>query len=357
MVHHYDATGNLLYYDYATMQCVYLSSQPNSNHHDESDTSFVPSVLGGAVVVADSQYVYVLKSSADFASEENKIHRAGFLMRMEHNGQARITIPLPASTYLAFGSGTVTSGDEMLILLQEVRKDTSDMTYLALINFSTGKIERKLEFATNETPFLIGICSKGPILAVNDHEKRQQRLYIYNSKENQLDLIPFDADACPYILDPNSGTIYYLAEDEILSYDSASQQTETTGCMLPDGEWTEVEFTELVDEHLSISRSAGEEKYESLTINLTTGEVFHPMLEDQDRPVIIVAVTPDKYVVRLGGIPIKYQDFTPDGVPIENETVIHHFAMMEKADYWNNRPNYQEFNNLAYENYSFNTSQ
>lgn len=353
LIYHSDATGNLLYYDYETMQCVYLSSQPNSDHRDESDTSFVPSVMGGAVVVADSQYIYVIKSTASYVREENEAHRAGFLMRMEHDGQERKTVPLPASTYLTYGSGTATAGDEIFMLLQEVQKDTSEVIYLASLDFNTGSIERRLEFSTDETPFLIGVCSEGPILAVNDHERKQQRLYIYNSQENQLNLIPFDSDAYPYVLDPNEGIIYYLDGNEILRYDSVSQQTRATGCTLPDGDWTDIQFTELVDGHITMSLSTGEEEYESMTISLATGEIFHPMLEDQDRPVIIVAVTPDRYVVKLGGIPIKYQDYTPDGVPIENETVIHHFAMMEKEDYWNNRPNYQEFNNLAYENFSF----
>lgn len=41
-------------------------------------------------------------------------------------------------------------------------------------------------------------------------------------------------------------------------------------------------------------------------------------------------------------------------MPYENEAILSHYAMMDKEDYWNNRPNYREFQNLAYENYSMN---
>lgn len=147
--------------------------------------------------------------------------------------------------------------------------------------------------------------------------------------------------------------IYYLNGARIFSYETASQKREFTGRTLPDGTWTNVDFTELVDGHLSVSmQGPGEEEYENITIDLSSGEVFRPNLEDGDRPVIVVAVTPDRYVVKLGGIPTKFQDRTPDGVPFENETLIPHFAMMKKEDFWNNRPNYEEFDNLAYENFS-----
>ena len=75
-------------------------------------------------------------------------------------------------------------------------------------------------------------------------------------------------------------------------------------------------------------------------------------MEDEGKPVTVAAVTPEGYLVKLGGIPVKYQDYTPDGVPFENEAFLSHYAMMDKADYWNDRPNWREFTNLAYEKYS-----
>lgn len=92
-------------------------------------------------------------------------------MRMERDGQDRKTVYLPADTYVALGSGTVTANDEMLIVLLQVHEDTSESSYIASVNFSTGSIEHQYEFAGEESPFLIGECAKGPIIAINDHIK------------------------------------------------------------------------------------------------------------------------------------------------------------------------------------------
>ena len=102
----------------------------------------------------------------------------------------------------------------------------------------------------------------------------------------------------------------------------------------------------MTDGYLLLSRGRqGEADYDRAALCLATGEMFRPALEDEGRRVTIAAVTPGGYLVRLAGIPVRYQTCAPDGTAVENEARVSHYAMMDKADYWNNRPGYREFEN------------
>ncbi len=349
IVLHGDGTGNLVYYDYGTMQCVYLSSQPNSDHRDESDTSFLPTVVGGAWALADSRHLYVLKDTCPFANDEAL--KAGYLMRMEHSGQGRQTVPLPSDTRL-FGGCAILGEDKMLTTLCQVKEETSEEWYMAEVDFDTGTIRRRLDFEGASAVQLTGACARGPILILREPEK-ERRLCLYDVEQDALEPIPFDIEDETWCLDDTSGTIYCLEGSKICRYDVASGQRQSTGRSLPAGDWTEAAVNEFVDGYLSVTLSGpGEEDYDRIALCLATGEVFRPGMEDEGKPVTVAAVTPEGYLVKLGGIPVKYQDYTPDGVPFENEAFLSHYAMMDKADYWNDRPNWREFTNLAYEDYS-----
>lgn len=351
IVLHGDGTGNLIYYDYETMQCVYLSSQPNSDHRDESDTSFLSTVVGGAYAVADSRHLYVMKSTFRFTDDEALAE--GYLMRMEPNGQGRQTVPLPSDSSLIGGCVTLDE-DKVLTVLCQVRRDTSEEWYLAEADFDAGTIRRRLDFEGMDAVRLVGACARGPIFILRDGEEKM-RLYLYDLENSTLEPIPFSVTPWNWCLDGSTGVICYPEGREIYFYDVASGQRQASGCSLPEGGWTEAWFNELVDGYLSVTLDGPDgEDGSSVTLCLATGEAFYPAMEDMDRPVIIAAVTPKGYLVKLGGIPFKYQDYTPDGVPYENEAILSHYAMMDKEDYWNNRPNYREFQNLAYENYSMN---
>ena len=68
---------NIFYVDYLTQQIVYLSSEPQSLHNEESDTSYLGECPGGASLFCTSEnlYVVVLGSapSSNVPSEPAKI--------------------------------------------------------------------------------------------------------------------------------------------------------------------------------------------------------------------------------------------------------------------------------------------
>ena len=234
-----------------------------------------------------------------------------------------------------------------------MKEDTSEEWYLAEVDFDAGAIRRRLEFERASAVQLTGACARGPILILREPEK-ERRLCLYDVEQDALEAIPFDIGDETWCLDNTGGTIYCLEGSEICRYDVASGQRQSTGRSLPAGDWTEAAVNEFVDGYLSVTLSGpGKEDYDRIALCLATGEVFRPGMEDEGKPVTVAAVTPEGYLVKLGGIPVKYQDYTPDGVPFENEAFLSHYAVMDKADFWNGRPSYREFTNPAYEAYSF----
>ena len=53
--------GNLLYTDYATKSHIYLSDQINSDHNNESDTSYLESTIGGCYLALSDDYLFIFK--------------------------------------------------------------------------------------------------------------------------------------------------------------------------------------------------------------------------------------------------------------------------------------------------------
>ena len=345
-----DGTGSLVRYDCTAMRCTYLAGERDPR--EESAPGFVPSVVGDAWVLADGRHLYVLKRPADaeLLDEEQKDLGPGYLMRMAPDGTGCRTISLPDDVSLVYEASAVMEGDKMLLVLCQGR-DGEEEWYLAQADFDAGTLQHRLDFEEGTTAHLYGACARGPILGLRK-EGEGQRFCLYDLEKNALEAIPSGGGET-WCLNGGEGAVYYLEGQDVYRYDVATGQSRATGSSLPDG-WEQARFEEVTDGYLLLSRGRqGEAGYDRAALCLATGEVFRPALEDEGRRVTIAAVTPGGYLVRLAGIPVRYQTCAPDGTTVENEVRVSHYAMMDKVDYWNNRPNYREFENPAYEAYSF----
>lgn len=346
-----DGTGSLIRYDYETMQCAYLSGE--TDPRDENSPAFLPSVVGDAWLLANSRHLYVLKRPvpAELLDDGHKTQGPGWLMRMEPDGTGRKTLPLPENAGLVYEASAVLEGEKLLLVLCQADGDGTEKWYLAEADFDAGAIRLRLEFEKGATAHLCGTCARGPILSLREAGKSQQ-FCLYDLEKNILEPIPFGQENAPWCLDGGSGAVYYPEGEKIWCYDVATGQSKATAARLPDG-WAQARFEEVTDGHLFLVRGKpGEEGYDRIALCLATGEVFRPDLKENGERVTIAAITPKEYLVRLGGITLPYQSQAPGGTPVENEVRLGHYAMMDKADYWNNRPIWREFNNLAYELYS-----
>lgn len=346
-----DGTGSLIRYDYETMRCACLSG--GKDPRDESSPAFLSSVVGDAWLLAGSRHLYVLRRPvpAQLLEDEHKAQGPGYLMRMERDGTGRATLPLPEDVGLVYEASAVLEGEKLLLVLCQQGENGAETWYLAEADFDAGVIRRRLEFEEGTTAHLYGVCVRGPILGLRKAGE-SQRLCLYDLEKNTLETLPFGGDDTPWCLDGHGGAVYYPDGEKICRYNVATGQREATAARLPDG-WAQARFEEVVDGYLLLSRGKqGGKDYDRIAFCFDTGEVFRPALEDDGQRVTIAAVTPQGYLVRLGGVTLPYQSQAPDGTPVEGEVRLGHYAMMDKADYWNNRPVWREFDNPAYESYS-----
>ena len=95
--------GNLLYTDYATKSHIYLSNQINSDHNNESDTSYLESTIGGCYLALSDDYLFIFKlNTPSFAADETS-ERQGYIARCDLDGADRqILTKLTAKIFTIF---------------------------------------------------------------------------------------------------------------------------------------------------------------------------------------------------------------------------------------------------------------
>lgn len=82
-----DRSANIAYIDFSTRQQIFLSSQPDSLHHDETDTSWVEDVPGSSTLFVAGDSLYLLASG--LPSQPPNEGDFGYILQMDMNGGNR----------------------------------------------------------------------------------------------------------------------------------------------------------------------------------------------------------------------------------------------------------------------------
>ena len=84
-----NGTGNILYTDYSSRNTVFLSSQVSSTHSDETDESWLDSVIGGVSIFSAENKVYIIKrGKTEFLDTMGELGRS-YLLQIDQNGMNR----------------------------------------------------------------------------------------------------------------------------------------------------------------------------------------------------------------------------------------------------------------------------
>ncbi len=204
-----DGTGSLLCYDCETMECTYLAGE--TDPRDENSPAYLPSVVGDAWLLAGSRHLYVLKPPVPAESLDDglKARGPGWLMRMEPDGTARKTLPLPEGASLVYQSSAVLEGEKLLLLvLCQQEENGAQAWYLAEADFDAGTLRHRLDLEEGTTAHLYGACARGPILGLRKAGEDQQ-LCLYDLEKNALEPLPFGGEDVPWCLDGRGGVVYY----------------------------------------------------------------------------------------------------------------------------------------------------
>ena len=86
-----DYSAQLLYYDYATLQVIYLSDQVVVTNNDENP-GWIEDIFGGAVPLAVNEKLYIIKYGKSPIPNINYDGSPTFLLQMEPNAANRIKL-------------------------------------------------------------------------------------------------------------------------------------------------------------------------------------------------------------------------------------------------------------------------
>lgn len=149
--------GNLLYTDYATKSHIYLSNQINSDHNNESDTSYLESTIGGCYLALSDDYLFIFKlNTPSFAADETS-ERQGYIARCDLDGADRqILTKLAANESIV--SGCVACDGENLYYLSCLLQDDGTTTPSTLIQLKIADGTRReiCQLDSESRHFIVG---------------------------------------------------------------------------------------------------------------------------------------------------------------------------------------------------------
>lgn len=352
---------NIVYTDFQSMHRVFLSSDINSDHQDETDTSYLPAAVGGAGILTDGNYIYILKKGSLLLQDSYGEMARPCIYRANLDGGNRIALNLPFDQAIRSTSGVFSDGNRLFLLVDVVYPDATSHQELICADFSKQRITTLIEFSQTELDSqnlaLVSSFENKLVLSsiqINDEtEQIEQMLYILDPYEETLTLSVRFSPETQYAFFQN-GDIYYLElnENALYQFDPENGKSEL---LLPQLSPPELDFDAVQignsapEPYLAFRFTSGKTDV-NYYWNHNTGEWKREKLVDGDREVHIFGVWQDYFLVMLQDRTVFYQDFTADGQVYENQMAITEYALISQEDYWAGTPNYLRVSDDVYGN-------
>ena len=358
---HTDATADIIYYDYQTLQKIYLSSSPNETHNENS-TAYLDNVMGGAVALASEKCLYILKAGSNAIGGGTDL--APYLLRMDLDGSNRERFDIPGQYELDVASAVAADDTGLYIALHVIEDLKTDQSryMIAKVDFDHKKLEELYRFDPWQSVRIVGTYSYGLILESVKNIKSgtaiQKETLLFNLNSNQAKTIKewkagdvgvaYDRDAM-YLLKSDDLTLYRSA----LYPDSAGPEEKVIDCtdLIPDT-YTGIALDRAVyDRHLifqiTSEQSGAEPLYLSLALDgLETREMrLMCKRNGEEQLATIMQETDTHFVVYYGEKAISYLDKGPGGEPYEMTQYVPSYRLIEKTAYWENIPDFMAFEN------------
>lgn len=342
-----DWTANILYTDVMTKQRIYLSPELTSDHHTESDTSFISYVGGGiSVFVVDD----IL-----FLNHYGDSDVTGGLYAANLNGGNRKQL----LSYTDYGrlDGAVACDEQYLytILGKGINEEA-----LVRIDYSSGKIE-ELKFPGNSAPLLMSAFEDHLIIKIiefpdspENYYDQTHVVYLYSLKDQSMNEIlrwkqdkihETYCDRYIYMLDQSSDS---LIELNALTGERKSIIPSLKDCGLA---YNERDYMlPVFDGHL-IWTQWNVEKNDSdfKTFDLESGELSELNSIPGCDWLVLIGTYGDEYLVMTDDLIIPIDDKAPDGTPITVMKHMRNLALIKKEDLWANNFKFTEIRNTFLE--------
>ncbi|MDO5601735.1 MAG: hypothetical protein Q4G07_03105 [Oscillospiraceae bacterium] len=376
----------IVYYDYATRQRVYLSSDASAAL-DETSTAYIPSKNGAVSCYTDGEYLYAVGGGGVAALPEPLRGDAEppYLLRMGLNGanRQRLTFPLNQNIQWAYGAARDAEGCLYFTVFSlDAAKPVEEMSQTTLVraNFDTQKTE-PLFTVNSQTQLRITGVYDGKLLLQKTVYDEDPSAVMAQSEglrpRHELTLFDIDAGEETPVLSfekedyknqkiiYHDEKLYYMRpqSNAVYAYGLASE-TETVLC--PDlpgdffGPGADASLEgRIMDGKLfftiSLPQAEGGSSDEprAAALDLATGERFFPNLtltaDAAKGPFIILpaAESSDYFFVHADSHEYTSLQSAPNGETYSVKLYAPVYKLILKDDYWHSRPNYIDFEDHA----------
>ena len=334
---------NMKYIDFATAKLIYLSNDPSALHTNEADTSWMEQSAAFLFVLNEKLYC----TATDFSG-------ATVIFEMSPTGsERRQVLKLPGN--LSMKRGLATDGVNLYTTLDAVNEEMELTSALYCLSLETGEVTLLQELG--EADLLYGAdgnclyfkCTD--VLDGQDGLKAESTLKAYSLQNKSLETIfswP-EGSNCGAI---RNGCFYYFTYEDGTLYDLnlTTKETVTLAQDLPNtGSMDGIYFDDIRDNHFLywlVRPSDEPEKRECETygVDLESGACSQVTLHggfETGEYLPVVWETDNEFLVQYSREPQKVMLTAPDGSQYESETSVVQYALIAKADFWQDKPNYR----------------
>lgn len=379
--------GNIIYNDYATQKLIYLSEQPNTTHDNEADTSWIQSTNGGCYPVVGGDKLYLFKLNTPGFIDQLGEAGKGYIYQYNLDGSGKKALTKIDDNETVSGCCIAYDGNNLYYLSILVQEDGIESIYQIIqVNTETGEKTVIKELPIDERHYIVGAVGGSLILKhiinpINIQEGAEEADIkdMYSKQQHQVTICALDGeekvvkewnqdeisemiyDNRMIYWDSKSGeikslNIFTLQEDVLISETPADVNGDKYDAitMLPDSYDNHILFN---GENMVEDSESGEvysETVQRLALNISTNEVIRldlvytdPLINDA-RDVSIYAEGADVFFVIVSKKEYAMTDYLEDGQLYITDLIVSVPAVIKKSDYWNNIPNYIEFQDYVY---------
>lgn len=334
---------NMKYIDFATAKLIYLSNDPSALHTNEADTSWMEQSASFLFVLNGKLYC----TATDFSG-------ATVIFEMSPTGsERRQVLKLPGN--LSMKKGLATDGVNLYTTLDAVNEQMQLTSALYCLSLETGEVTLMQELG--EADLLYGAdgnclyfkCTE--VLDEQDGLKAESTLKAYSLQNKSLETIfswP-EGSNCGAI---RNGCFYYFTYEDgtLYALNLTTKETVTLAQDLPNtGSMDGIYFDDIRDNHFLywlVQPSDEPEKRvcETYGVDLASGACSQVTLHggfETGEYLPIVWETDNEFLVQYSREPQKVMLTAPDGSQYESETSVIQYALIAKADFWQDKPNYR----------------
>lgn len=357
--------GNIIYTDYATQNRVYLSSQVTSTHNDSTDTSWLPSTVGGCYFALSDTNLILFKLNTPAFADDDSEETQGYIARYDLNGSNRQVLAKLSSNETIADGCIVSDSKNIYYLEYFVNEDGSNTpTILAKLNISTGERTEICQLPQDSRHFIVGtyndkIILKSVLNPVNIAEisSGDELVNAYKQQVHEISLISQDGQqqsVCKWkqgtrseVFDNN--TMYYWDNENQAMYrwdfENNSEICLYSGAVIGANGTNYTDLTlrpDTYDEHILATAPDPDDPNNSIRLayDLQSNTFSELTLSANERDVEILAEGAQFFLVQIGLKEYPVADYAPNGQEIVTEMLLPDIRLMKKTDYWNNLPEY-----------------